>query len=164
MQPTCYAGGKPVPGGGRDDDVAAAGYPAGDQGYQGYQQQPPGGGFAPAAYPPRAGGGPGGGYGSNGVVQGVPIWGRVQSYVSGGEREDSPGLACCAWTFFVLGIFMPWWVGGLQVGGGRWGGCTSAPDLAGGGSRPSGSRCTSRQPACTACLPPPACCLHAAGH
>jgi hypothetical protein len=62
-----------------------AGYPAGDDGYpqqpygqgfqQGQDQQP--GGYMASAMPPGAGGAGGGG-----VVQGIPVWGRVQSYVS----------------------------------------------------------------------------------
>jgi hypothetical protein len=64
-----------------------AGYPAGEHGY-------PGGGFAPAAYPPPRPGQEGGG-GPNGVVQGMPVWGRVQSYVAGGCGVGPAALGCC---------------------------------------------------------------------
>jgi hypothetical protein len=70
--PAAAGGGKPAPG-----DMEH-GYPAGDHGYPG--------GFAPAAFPPRPGQEPGG---PGGVAQGVPVWGRVQSYVAGGCAAGS---------------------------------------------------------------------------
>jgi hypothetical protein len=89
--PCCLlpAGGKPP--GGADLE---GGYPAGDGGYpqytqgyggQGYPpppqaygqgQQP--GGYLASAMPPGAAAGSG-----DGVVQGIPVWGRVQSYMEG---------------------------------------------------------------------------------